>query len=41
MYRLGKRLYECHTAAETAGWLAAEAAAADVYWRHMMKEARD
>ena len=39
MYRRGKRLYECCTDAQTAGWLDAEADGADAYWRCMMMEA--
>ncbi len=39
MYRHGKRLYECRTDAQTAGWLDAEADGADAYWRCMMAQA--
>jgi len=39
LYRAGKPLRECVTDEMTAGWLDAEAAGADAYWRAMMLEA--
>lgn len=39
MYRRGKSLAECVTDEQTAGWLDAEQAGADAYYRQMMAEA--
>jgi hypothetical protein len=39
LYRRGKPLRECVTDDMTAGWLAAERAGADAYYRCMMLEA--
>jgi hypothetical protein len=36
LYRRGKPLRECVTDDMAAGWLAAERAGADAYWRAMM-----
>lgn len=39
LYRRGRGLDACVTDDMAAGWLAAEAAGADAYWRAMMQEA--
>jgi hypothetical protein len=39
LYRRGKPLRECVTDDMAAGWLAAERAGADAYWRSMMAQA--
>lgn len=41
LYRRGRDLSECVTDDMTAGYLAAEAAGADAYWRCMMAQASD
>ena len=39
LYRRGRRITECTTDEMTAGWLAAEFAGADAYYRCMMRQA--
>ena len=39
LYRRGKPISECVSDEMAAGWLAAEFAGADAYWRAMMAEA--
>ena len=39
LYRRGRRITECVTDEMAAGWLAAEAAGEDAYWRAMMAQA--